>query len=330
MPLESIQRDEEQQCYRLRFRLPTLAQTTNVEVVWRHHRLSEMTLSVLSRAEFLEKLLLQHPTLTVRVGEQAVACQTFVTSQCRGLFASALLNSATSLVPLVDLGLHVDWRREGDAQGKQFPVQLSSSQLKGKQALLTVCPGDRPKRAGCYVASWLLGDELLASQRIKAITQSHFLSSLRVSATRLVVQTTKGEVRLARQMPERGGVARIGPCFLVSSSEQGMAGLCSLCVRARQVGGLQAPTLLEQDLLVTDGPAPFVPGTLDLHEVEQITAFELHAGARVLGALPLTAAPEANFDSEGGFQPPPDYAWSSAAEDQLQEKLAKLLSAGQK
>ena len=126
-------------------------------------------------------------------------------------------------------------------------------------------------------------------------------------------------------MPELAGVSRIGPCFLVSSSEVGMAGLCPLDVRAQLAGGLQTPVLLEQELLVTDGPAPFVPGTLDVREIEQMTAFELRAGNRSLGLLPLTAAPVAAFDAEGGFKTAPEYAWSTAAEDQLQEKLAKLL-----
>jgi hypothetical protein len=83
--------------------------------------------------------------------------------------------------------------------------------------------------------------------------------------------------------------------------------------------------ILEQDLLITDGPAPFVPGTVDAAEVAQMTAFELRAGGKTLGSLPLSPAPIAAFDAEGGFKPPPEYGWSTAAEDQLQEKLAKLL-----
>ncbi|HYV37076.1 MAG TPA: hypothetical protein VE988_15325, partial [Gemmataceae bacterium] len=134
-----------------------------------------------------------------------------------------------------------------------------------------------------------------------------------------------GEVRLSRQKPPLDGIARIGPCFLVSSSEVGMAGLCPLSVCGHVPGSIQPPVLLEQELLVTDGPAPFVPGTIDVQEVEQMTAFELRAGTLSLGALPLTPAPVAAFDAEGGFKAVPVYAWSGAAEDQLQEKLAKLL-----
>ncbi len=217
---------------------------------------------------------------------------------------------------------------EGEAEGEQFPVRLSNSQLKGKQALLTVCPRTLPKKAGVYIASWKIDGMVLASQRIKAISKTRFVKSLRISDTRLVVQMLTGEVRVARKMPaqEEPAVARIGPCFLVSSSEAGMAGLCPLAVSAQLSGGAQSAVLLEQELLVTDGPAPFVPGTLDALDVQAMTAFELRAGSRLLGSLPLTAAPVASFNTEGGFAGQPTYSWSTAAEDQLQEKLASLLA----
>ena len=325
VPLDNLRREEPENRYRLHFRLPPPPQTTNAEVVWRHHRLGEMTLAVLPRAEFVKKLSLQFPTLAVRLGSQAVACQTFVTTQCKGVLASGVLHSPTSLAPLVDVNLHVDLRLEGSTTGAVIPVRLSSSQLKGKQALLTVCPAKLPRRSGTYVASWMVDDQPLATQRIKAISKSQFLRSLRISDTRLILQTAKGDVRLARQMPKLEGIARIGPCFLVSSSEIGMAAMCPMRVCAHLADGLQTPVLLEQEILVTDGPVPFVPGTLDIADMANMTAFELRIGKRALGALPLTPAPVALFDTEGGFKPPPDYGWSSVAEDQLQEKLARLL-----
>jgi hypothetical protein len=294
-------------------------------VIWRHHRLGELTLPVVQRAEFLQRLSLQLPTLGVRLGEETVACQTFVSSQCRGIVASAMLSSPTSLAPLLDLDLHVDLRVENASSGTTVPVRLSSSQLKGKQALATASPPKLPRRVATYVASWRIDDLVLATQKIKAISKNQFLRSLRISETRLVVQTAQGEVRLARQMPLPDGLARIGPCFLVSSSEVGMAALCPMRVCAQLESGLHSPVLMEQELLVTDGPAPLVPGTLEVAEVMQMTAFELRAGSRTLGWLPLTPAPVAAFDAEGGFRPPPEYTWSTAAEEQLQEKLAKLL-----
>jgi hypothetical protein len=323
--VDTLRRDETQDRHRLFFRLPPPARTTNAEVVWRHHRLGELTLPVIQREEFVQKLALQQPTLAVHLGASTVACQAFVASQCRGLLASAVLASPTSLAPLADLDLHVDFRREDAESGKCVLVRLSSSQLRGKQALVTVAPPKLRYGAGTYVATWRLGEHTLSTQKIKAISKGAFFRSLRISETRLVLQNVKGEVTLARQLPALDGLTRVGPCFLVSSSEPGMAAHCPLRVFAQLTGGLQSPLILEQDLLITDGPAPFVPGTVDAAEVAQMTAFELRAGGKTLGSLPLSPAPIAAFDAEGGFKPPPEYGWSTAAEDQLQEKLAKLL-----
>src|SRR5262249_17692438 len=100
VPLDSLRREENQGRHRLFFRMLPPKQTTNAEVIWRHHRLNEITLPVVQRSDFLDKLKLQHATLAVRLGDQTVACQTFVSTQCRGLLASAVLTSPTSLVPL--------------------------------------------------------------------------------------------------------------------------------------------------------------------------------------------------------------------------------------
>ena len=56
-----------------------------------------------------------------------------------------------------------------------------------------------------------------------------------------------------------------------------------------------------------------------------MTGFELCLGGQSLGLLPMTPAPSANFTAEGGFKPPPTFAWSTAAEDQLAERLSRLM-----
>jgi hypothetical protein len=142
------------------------------------------------------------------------------------------------------------------------------------------------------------------------------------------VQAAKGAFALARQLPPLADVTRVGPCFLVSSSEPGMAGLCRLEVRAQVVGGVQAPILLEQEVLITDGPSPFAPGTVDAADLAQMSGFDLRLGARSLGVLPLASAPTASFTSEGGFKAPGEFTWSAAADELLSEKLARLMEGG--
>src|SRR5262245_18800254 len=129
---ESLRQDEADGRHRLLFRLPPPAQSTAVELLYRNYVLGQLTLPVLSYEEFLRGLRLQMPTLFVRLGDQSVACQTFVATQCRGLLVSGLLTSPTSLVPLLDLGLQVRFQSEKGTASHAVEARLSSSQLAGR------------------------------------------------------------------------------------------------------------------------------------------------------------------------------------------------------
>jgi hypothetical protein len=310
------------------FRLQTPARAASADLLWRGHSLGQLNLPVLSKEEFVQRLTLQMPTLAVFLGDQSVACQTFVATQCRGLMATALLTSPTSLAPITDLGLHVEFHCERGGPAVRVPVQMTSSQLRSKQALITVQPRKFPRRIGTWSATWLLEDRPLATQRVKAISKGAFIRSLRISETRFVVQTAKGEVILARHPPALQGVARVGPCFLVSSREPGMAGVCKLQAHVQVAGAVQPPLLLEQEVLITDGPHPFAPGTLDASDLDRVSGFELRLRSRSLGVLPLAPAPTAGFTSEGSFKPAADFTWSAAAEDQLNDRLTRLMDGG--
>jgi hypothetical protein len=325
LPAENLRRQEIDERYRISFRLPPLTATTTSEVLYRTHVLGQLTLPFLSRDEFVANLRLQMPTLFVRVGADNVACQTFVASQCRGLLASAVLISPTSLAPVLDLDLQVEFRCERSGTAYRTPARLCSSQLAGRAAMAAVTPRRHPRRIGGWTATWLLGDRPLAVQRIRGISQRAFQRSLRVSDTRFVVQAGDGSVKLGRQAPPVDKTGRIGPCFFVSSAEPGMAGLCPLRVAAQVPGAVQPPLLLEQDVLITDGPTMVAPGTLDAADLAQVSGFELTVKGRSLGSLSLCPAPSAAFTSEGGFKPPHEFTWSAAAEEEMTERLNRLL-----
>jgi hypothetical protein len=324
LPADSLRRDETDGRYRLFFRFPPPRTTTTAELLWKGHTLGQLTLPIIDAATFVAGLRLQLPTLAVRLGEQSVACQTFVATQCKGLVASAVLVSPTSLAPLADLGLHVEFRCEREGTMFDVPVPLSSTQLAGRQAVVTAVPPRFPRRIGSWTATWRVADQVLAAQRVRAISQKTFLRSLRVSDTRFVVETKEG-VTLRRQVPPPGEAVRVGPCFLVSSREPGMAGLCKLQVHAQVPGAIAPPLLLEQALLVTDGPTIFAPGTVDATDVHRVTTFELRQRGDLLGVLSLCPVPTANFTPEGGFKAATDFAWTPTAEEELSERLSKLM-----
>src|SRR5437588_4090833 len=145
------------------FRLVPPSTAVTVELLWRGRSLGQLELPVLTRDEFFGNLRLQMPTLFVRLGEESVACQTFVSTQCKGLLASAVLTSPTSLVPLADADFHVEFRSERSGSATAVPVRLSSTQLTGRQALLTVAPPRHPRRLGNWTATWLLAGCELAT-----------------------------------------------------------------------------------------------------------------------------------------------------------------------
>jgi hypothetical protein len=328
LPAESLRRQENEEHHCVLFRLSPPAEAVTADLLFRNHVLGQLTLPVLSREEFLRNLRLQMPTFYVRLGEESIACQTFVSSQCKGVLASALLVSPTSLAPLLDMDLQVEFRPARGTGMHRVSARLCSSQLAGRQALVTVAPRRFPRRIGTWTANWLLGDRTLATQKVKAISQRTFQRSLRISDTRYVYESKKGEISLARHVPPLEDVARVGPCFLVCSREAGMAGLCHVRVHAQVTGTVQPPVLQEQEVLITDGPTMVAPGTLDTVDLVQVTAFEATVKGQSLGVLPLCPAPTATFTSEGGFKAPHDFAWSAAAEEELTDRLNRLLEGG--
>jgi hypothetical protein len=322
---DSLRRQEHDERYRLCFRFPPPSRTVNADILWHGQRLGHLTLPIVSREDFLDRLRLQVPTLCVRMENRTVACQTFVSTQCHGLVASAIVASPTSLVPLLDLGLRVELRSERGTAFQSVPAQFNASQLCDRQALITVVPRRFPRRIGSWVATWYVADRPLASQRIRAISQRTFLRSLRISDTRFVSQSKSGRVTVARQMPALPDVDRAGPCFLVSSSEPGMAGVCDLQVRVQVSGGIQSPVVMEQETLITDGPTVVAPGTLDAAELLHINAFELLVKGTTLGTLSTSPIPIATFTGEGGFRPTADFPWTPGADEELNERLARLI-----
>jgi hypothetical protein len=204
------------------------------------------------------------------------------------------------------------------------PVRLSPSQLRCKQALVAVTP-PRPRRTGAWLLQWLLDDRVLATIKVKAISKRQFLRSLRISATRFVVQLATGQTQVVRSLPPLELVQSAGPCFLVGSGEPGMAGLAVLRVLAKVEAGAAAPGFPEQEVLIADGPMPLIAGDLGRDELAPVKHFVLESPAGTIGILPLAPVPSAAFTSEGGFRPVEDFAWSPAADEQLNERLGRLL-----
>jgi hypothetical protein len=325
---DGLKRPDKEDVVLCAFRLPMPPESSLADLQWRNYRLGQITLPILPREEFIKHLRLRLPTVLVRLGAHNVPCQTFVSTQCQGLTACAVLSSPTSLVPLADLGLRVEFASERKGLAHSVPVQLSGSQLAEREALVAAVPRRFPRRSGVWTVNWILADRALASLRLRAITQKLFHRSLRVTDTRFVLQETKGNVRLDRKYVPDRATDRVGPCFFLGSAEPGMAGWCRCQLRVLLPGGVAWPSTLDQEILVTDGPTMVAPGTWDVNDLPHFHAFELLCAGESLAVLPLHPAPVASFTGEGGFQEPPEFSWSLAADEELSERLDRLWDTG--
>ncbi len=325
VPADTIRKDDGSDKYRLFFRLIPPSTSTTGQLFWRNHPLGKVELPVLTPDEFARDLRIHLPTIFANVGGRNVAAQTFVCSQCKGLTATAIIRSSTGLAPLLDIGLKAVFRWERSGRSDEVPVPLVASQLAGKEALVAVSPPKLPRRSGEWTIAWMLGDRLLSQQRVRTISPKTFLASLRIVDARFIIEGEKSGMRFARQLPPVGELRRAGPCFLVSSREPGMAGLVHFQVTAQLNGAIQSPLVLEQATLVTDGPTPVAPGLIDALELAQMNAFELRHRKRIIGSLALSPVPVATLTSEGGFKPAADFLWNNVAEEELLERLTKLM-----
>src|SRR5262249_25774148 len=149
--------------------------------------------------------------------------------------------------------------------------------------------------------------------------------------TLFVTQDAAGRFSFTRRRPALAGQARLGPWFVLDSTEPGMAGLCALQVYAqvpekrRLAPRNDAVAPLEYGVLISDGPRPVAPGRFPAAELAGIDGFALRLGKRVLGVVPLAATPLAKFDTEGGFQAADTFLWNDVAEQELQERLNRLV-----
>ena len=327
VPAEVL-RPEPDDRHRLLFRLPVPGASTEGELLWKAKYLSRVPVPVLTAAEFVTGLRLTLPTVGVRLGAQTVAAQTFVASQCKGLVASCVLRSPTPLAPVADLGLKAVFRSDRTGAVHEVPATLSSTQLGAREAVVSATCPKLPRRVGGWAVAWVVGGREVCIQKVQAIPARRFEASLRVADTRFVAADKAGAVRVVRQPPAAGEADRVGPCFLVASSEPGMAGVCRLQVHAAVPGESRPPLLMEQDVLVTDGPTVFAPGLLETADSTRVGGFELRHKGRVLGTASLRPVPAAALTAEGGYKPPPEFNWTPTADDELAERLARLMGGG--
>lgn len=323
---EQIRQDTvDARLHRLTFRLATPSQSVMADLTWKHKLLTTISIPVLAEAQFLTDLQFTHATTAVRIRDTVVPAQTFISSQCKSLLTSVVLRSPAGLAPLADLGIAVVFESVRTGQKQTVPVPLTSAQFVNQAVLLTAVAPTTPRTAGEYTITWTISGRPALTQRVTAITQRRFLQSLRVLESRFVVAEAGGVMRTLRQPPAIVEVGRLGPCFILASRETGAAAVLDLDVDTQISGSARNDTVLRQNILITDGPTIFAPGLLEPAELESVIGFELRYKSYLLGTLSFRPVPSATINAEGAFKPASDFTWSSSAEEELSNRLSKLM-----
>lgn len=309
--------------YRLEFQIPVPASTAVGELLWRQRVLCRVEVPVLEEQEFFEGFSVAEPTAFVRLGPNSVPARYFVASQCRGLSAVAILHSRSPLAPLAEAGLSVAVRNERTGAEAVVPVVLTNAQRASKEAVVSVSFPRMKRYGGTQSIVWQAGGRELARQIVCGIPARRFERSIRVRESRFLVPDKLGRIAIVKQPPPGRGPC--APAFFVQSAEAGTAGIARFRIRSLGPYG-RVPPDVERDVLVTDAPALVCTDLLS--DPGSATGFELHLKDRALAYASMSPVPAAAITAEGGFKPPPDFPWSGVAEEELQERLNRLMNGG--
>ncbi|AMV27936.1 hypothetical protein VT84_26265 [Gemmata sp. SH-PL17] len=322
-PADALKPDADER-FRVSFRFPVPAGTVHGDLLWNGRVLATVPIEVLTPDRFLTSLSLTNATVAVRFGSGTVAATAFVPDRCDGLLATAVLRCPTALVPLAELGLRAVFHNSLTGHDLVAPVSLGAAQLARTEAVVTaVCP-EMPPPIGAWWVTWIAGTRALTAQRVHVFSADRFADGVRVLETRFAILDANGTVRTSKLPPALTDAAHVGPCFVLSASEPGAAALCRFEVTGIIDGAPDPATRREADTIVTDGPTVFVPSLFDVGELAGVSGFELRLNGRLLGSASLRPVPAARLTGEGGFIPPPEFAWSAAADHELIDRLKRL------
>jgi hypothetical protein len=311
---------------RVLFRLPPLTGETEIELYWHGSRLGHARVPFVSPESFFAGLCLRSAAVFASLGKCTVQCRALLEEQCHGWSASGILSSSTSLLPLADHPITAEFTDSSSGYAHGMPIRLTPSQLQARETLIAAFPPWQQDHLGRCAIRWMLRDRLLARVEMRLVDLPRLLQSLYLIDARYLFQESRGTFAVSRHLPAEVGSSRLRPCFLVASREPGVAAICPFEVRIHFREPELGPRTFCQDVLVTDGPSVCLPPGMSAEDFKEVRAFELLCLGRSLGILSASPTPAASFTDEGGFRPPANYSWTPVAEEELLERLQRLMN----
>jgi hypothetical protein len=308
---------------RVVFRMPPPRRTEEVRVSWQGKTRATLSVPALTAEEFVSGLRLDAAVLG-RIKDGLVPCQAVIGPQLRGMVVCGLLSSPTSLVPLLDCRLTIEVTDAATGWTQVLMPPLPRAHLQGRRALLSVAPAGRPQLHGGWSVRWCIDGRCLQEDAVRAVEADEFHRSVYLVDAGYASQGAGGAPAFHAHLPARSGLRRVGPCFRLASRLGGAAGLCPLELRVYYKDPDRPPAVWRQEVLITDGPSPFLPLLLSAAEFEQVASFELLHDGIAAGSLP-GCVPVVRFNSEGGFTELAEFDWTPVREEDLNERLRGLM-----
>jgi hypothetical protein len=316
---------EQEREFRFVFRLPPLRRPLAGVLTFRHHQLASVALPFLSADTFLNSLSVEAPALVANLGKHTVACRAFMEDQCEGLSACGVLTSPTALLPILDYETIIEFASLRGGLTQRVQLCLTSAQLVSTHAVFSAMPPQWPLLSGPCAVRWIVKHRELAQASVQALTPVSFQRSLYLVESHYQYEDSYGVTITSHHLPVHPERHRIRISFLVASREPGVAALCPLEVRMQLRDGSRRTLLLENEMLVTDGPTTCVTAPIAGEDFQQTRSFELLSQGRLLGVLSACHTPAATFTSEGGFHLSPDCEGVRFSEEELVDRLKKLM-----
>nr|BAL55979.1 hypothetical protein HGMM_F33C03C22 [uncultured Planctomycetota bacterium] len=133
-------------------------------------------------------------------------------------------------------------------------------------------------------------------------------------------------IEIDKQLLKTLSHGRVCPYFRLRSKQPGLSFAAPIEVYVICRGSAEPRLLASEEIVITDAPTVYVPGTIAASDVRQIIAFELRHAGHSIGHLSLCPVPVAKINSEGAFQAAPeDLPWSPAYDEELRERLDRLM-----
>jgi hypothetical protein len=313
---------------RVVFRLPPIQAQALATIQYQGGVLGQILLPFLPASAFLHSVHLRASSIFALLGQHNVACRTLVEGQCRGLSAGGVLASRGSLLPIIDLDLRIEIADQEKKWVESISLPLTASQLLGREAALSVVLPLWARVMGSCSIRWLLGDHVLAHAQTRVIPLAGLQQSLYVAESRFLSQAKEGAAHFHYHPLTHDQAKGLRPCFLIASREPGMAGLCPLEIRVQFREPGSRPLVCKLELLITDRPSLCIPDLTAIADFQQVRSFELFSNGQLLGALPVRPTPVAAFTSEGGFRAALDFDWTPSTDEELFDRLEKLMGTG--